>query len=51
MSKKKKTVKEMILNVPKGTDHFLRSGSGTHGVKSRRTERREFRQSLKKKEW
>jgi hypothetical protein len=51
VSKKKKTMKEVILSVPKGTDHFLRSGSGSHGTKSRRTERRKFRQSLNKKEW
>ena len=51
MSKKKKykTMKQIILTVPRGTAHFLRSGSGSHGVKSRRTERRISRQS--KGEW
>ena len=48
--KKKKTMRELILKVPKGTDHFLRSGSGSHGTKSRRTERRKFRQSSNKEE-
>ena len=48
--KKNKTTLEMILKIPKGTDHFLRSGSGSHGTKSRRTERRKFRQSSNKEE-
>jgi hypothetical protein len=47
---KNKTTLEMILKIPKGTDHFLRSGSGSHGTKSRRTERRKFRQSSNKEE-
>ena len=44
---KKKTNMEITLRVPKGTAHFLRSGSGTHGNKSRRTERRQHKQALR----
>lgn len=49
MAKKKspKTMREVMLTVPKGTDHFLRSGSGSHGNESRRTQRRKHKQTLR----
>jgi hypothetical protein len=46
--KKHKTMQQVILTVPKGTDHFLRSGSGSHGQESRRTQRRKNKQSIRK---
>jgi hypothetical protein len=46
--KKHKTMQQVILTVPKGTGHFLRSGSGSHGQESRRTQRRKNKQSIRK---
>ena len=30
---------------------FLRSGAGAHGNRSRRTERRAYRQTLRRRDW
>lgn len=45
--KKRKTTTEIVLRLPKGTAHFLRSGSGSHGKESNRTKRRKHKQSLR----
>lgn len=44
MSKRKTNI---ALRVPKGYGHFLRSGSGSHGNESRRTQRRKHKQALR----
>lgn len=47
---KKKTNIEIALRVPKGTAHFLRSGSGSHGNESRRTQRRKHKQAFRRED-
>lgn len=44
---KTKTATEIALRVPKGSAHFLRGGAGAHGIKSRKTERRAYKQALR----
>lgn len=44
MNKKKKNI---ALRVPKGYAHFLRSGAGSHGKESNKTQRRKYKQSLR----
>lgn len=46
--KKTKTATDIVLRVPKGSAHFLRGGAGAHGVKSRKTERRAYKQALRR---
>lgn len=48
---KHKTAKDIVLSVPKGTSHFLRSGAGSHGKESRRTQRRKHKQNLRSGDW
>lgn len=47
MKKKPTTTMDIALRVPKGTAHFLRSGAGSHGKESRRTQRRKHKQALR----
>lgn len=50
MKRKPKTTTEIALRLPKGTGHFLRSGAGTHGRVSPRTQRRQAKQALRRGE-
>jgi hypothetical protein len=47
VKKKKTTTLEIALRVPKGHSHFLRSGAGSHGDESRRTQRRKAKQTIR----
>jgi hypothetical protein len=47
MKKKNTNPLEITLRVPKGYAHFLRSGAGSHGNESRRTQRRKAKQVLR----